>query len=134
MGVFSPLSVFLHSEIGQISPRFGAVSLLNCTENLEKKEKSTGENSKKNPLETAQRNCRFLSLVMVERVLKNNKVFWGFPKLSGTESRSARFPESRAWKRQKLCSEKQIIKLNRSKVESRKIDSESLSESHLVNA
>ena len=34
----------------------------------QKGNKSTGENSK-NPVETAPRNCRFLSLVVVERAL-----------------------------------------------------------------
>ena len=29
---------FVHPEIGQFSPHFGPISLLNCTENLEKKE------------------------------------------------------------------------------------------------
>ena len=37
-GTESPL------EIGQFSPHFGAISLLNYTENMENKEKSTGEN------------------------------------------------------------------------------------------
>ena len=46
------------------------------------------------------------------------------------ESRIARFPESRAWNRQKFRSEKQKHEPNRSKVESQKIDSESPSESH----
>ena len=46
------------------------------------------------------------------------------------ESRIARFPELRAWNRQKFRSEKQKNEPNRSKVKSRKIDSESQSESH----
>ena len=41
------LRFFLRLEIGQFSPHFGASSLLNCTVNLEKREKSTGENSKR---------------------------------------------------------------------------------------
>ena len=50
------LRFFLCPEIGQFSPHFGAISLLNCTENLEKGEtnplektpqKSSGENSPK---------------------------------------------------------------------------------------
>ena len=53
--------------------------------------------------------------------------------LSGTESRIARFPESRAWNRQKVCSEKPKNESNRSKVESQKIDSESPSESHPIS-
>ena len=50
------------------------------------------------------------------------------------ESRIARFPESRTWNRQKFRSEKQNNESNRSKGESRKIDSESPSESLLINA
>ena len=50
------------------------------------------------------------------------------------ESRTARFPESRAWNRQRFHSEKQKNESNRSRVESRKIDSESPSESHPINA
>ena len=34
-------------------------------------------------------------------------IFHNYPALSGTESRIARFPESRAWNRQKFRSEKQ---------------------------
>ena len=61
--------LFLHPEIGQLSPHFGAISLLNCAENpAEKGEKSTGESSK-HPVEQLPRNWRFLSLVVVERVL-----------------------------------------------------------------
>ena len=63
------LRIFLRPEIGPFSPHHGAIPLLNYTKNLEKKEKSTGENSK-NPVETAPRNCRFLSLVVVERALE----------------------------------------------------------------
>ena len=63
------LRFVLRPEIGQFSPHFGAISVLNYTENPEKHEKkSTGDNSK-NPVETAPRNCRFLSLVVVEQVL-----------------------------------------------------------------
>ena len=48
---------------------FGVICLLNYTVNLEKRERtSTGENSR-NPVETARRNCRFLSCVVVEHVL-----------------------------------------------------------------
>ena len=50
------------------------------------------------------------------------------------ESRIARFPESRARNRQESSTEKQKNELNRSKVESQKIDSESPSESQLTNA
>ena len=35
------------------------------------KKKTTGEKNLRNPVETAPRNCRFLSLVVVERVLSN---------------------------------------------------------------
>ena len=41
------LRLFLRPENGQFSPHFGAISLLNCKENLEKKEK--------NPLEKIQK-------------------------------------------------------------------------------
>ena len=54
--------------------------------------------------------------------------------LSGTGSRIARFPESRAWNRQKFRSEKQKYESNRSKVASQKTDSESPSESQPINA
>ena len=71
------LRLFLCLEIGQFSPHFGAISLLIYTVNLEKSEKkSTGENSKKS-VETAPRNCRFLSLVVVERVLNLRGGVWG---------------------------------------------------------
>ena len=63
------LRFLLRPEIGRFSPHFGAISLLNCTMNLEKSEKNQLENFQKNPVETAPRNCRFLSLVVVERVL-----------------------------------------------------------------
>ena len=52
-------------EIGQYFPHFGLISLLNCTENPKKHEESPLEKIQKNPVETAPRNCRFLSLVMV---------------------------------------------------------------------
>ena len=48
--------------------------------------------------------------------------------------RIARFPESRAWNRQKFRSEKHNNESNRSKLESQKIDSESPSKSHPINA
>ena len=41
------LRIFLCSGIGQFSPHVGAISLLNCTENLEKQDK--------NPLEKIQK-------------------------------------------------------------------------------
>ena len=67
------LRLFLCPDITQISPHFWAISLPKCTANLEKKvKKSTGENSK-NPVEKIPRNCRFLSLVVVERVLKRKQ-------------------------------------------------------------
>ena len=40
-----------------------------------RRQRSTRENSK-NPAETAPRNCRFLSLVVVERVLKHVQTYW----------------------------------------------------------
>ena len=46
------------------------ISLLNCTVNLEKRAKYPLEKiHKKKPVETAPRNCRFLSLVVLARVL-----------------------------------------------------------------
>ena len=55
--------------------------------------------------------------------------------LSGTESsRTARFPESRARTRQKFCSKEHKNEWNRHEMESRKINSESLFESHHINA
>ena len=50
-------------------PHFWAISLLNYTENQEKQETYPLEKILKNPVETAPRNCRFLSLVVVEGVL-----------------------------------------------------------------
>ena len=46
--------------------RLKGLVLLNYTENLGKKQKISGEP----PVEMAPRNCRFLSLVVVERVLR----------------------------------------------------------------
>ena len=66
------LRFFLRPEIGQYSPYFGAISLRNYTVNPEKKGKIHWRNSKKS-VETAPRNCRFLSLVVVERVLINSE-------------------------------------------------------------
>ena len=50
------------------------------------------------------------------------------PGLSGTESRisNCKIPESQAWNRQNFCSEMHKSELNRHKVESRKINLESL--------
>ena len=50
------------------------------------------------------------------------------------ESRIARFPESPAWNRQKFRSEKNKNQSKCNKLESRKIDSESPSELHPINA
>ena len=59
---------FFRPEIGQFSPHFGAISLLNSTVNLEKGEtnpldkregKNPLEKTPKTPVETATRNCRF---------------------------------------------------------------------------
>ena len=53
------LHIFLCPEIGQFSPDFGAISLLNYTEDQEKKwQKSTGENSKDSK-DRIPWNCRF---------------------------------------------------------------------------
>ena len=59
---------FFRPEIGQFSPYFAAISLLNYRVNMEKREKSHWWFSNY-PVETATRNCRFLSLVVVECVL-----------------------------------------------------------------
>ena len=63
------------------------------------------------------------------------EAFWVMfcPDLSGTESRIANrtIPRIAGRNRQKFHSEKQNIEPNRSKVASRKTDSESSSESHL---
>ena len=52
-------------DFSLLSPDFRGLVLLNYTQILEKMEKSSGEA----PVETAPRNCRFLSLVVVELVL-----------------------------------------------------------------
>ena len=61
------LHFFLRPDIGQFSPHLGAISLPNYTRNLEKGENPLGKS--KNPVATVPRDCRFLSLVGVERVL-----------------------------------------------------------------
>ena len=79
------LRFFLCPEIGQFSPHSGAISLLNYTETPgERGKTSTGENSKTNPVETAPRDCRFLSLVMVERALIHT-FYVMMPKISPSE-------------------------------------------------
>ena len=66
---FSPLNFSL------LSPGFRGLVLLNRTSELEKKQKkSSGEP----PVETAPRNCRFLSLVVVELVLTHAHKIPGF--------------------------------------------------------
>ena len=47
------LRCFIHPEIGQFSPHLGAISLLNCTYNLEKREKNPLEKFQINPVEAA---------------------------------------------------------------------------------
>ena len=68
---------FLRTEIGQFPPHFGVISLLTYTGDLENnKEKSTGEDRKKNPVDKNPQNCRFfLSLVVVKRVLSKHDLF-----------------------------------------------------------
>ena len=56
---------FLHWIFRYFLQIFRGLVLLNYTENLEKSKKSSGEP----PVETAPRNCRFLSLVVVGRAL-----------------------------------------------------------------
>ena len=53
---------------GQFSPHLQAI-FLNLTENLEKKEKNPLKKIQRSPVEMAPRNCRFLSLVVVKRIL-----------------------------------------------------------------
>ena len=61
---------FLPLEIGPFSPHFGAISLLNYTVNLEKRENIHWRKGKKSSGDAAPK-CRFLSLVVVERLLIN---------------------------------------------------------------
>ena len=68
------LGIFLRPRIGQFSPRFGAISLLTYTENLEKLEKTTGKN--KNPIEKTPK-LQVLSLVVgtqtpISRIFRAN--------------------------------------------------------------
>ena len=60
--------MLLRSDLWQFALHFVAISLPNTTETPVKKEICTGENTK-DSVEIAPRNCRFLSLVVVERVL-----------------------------------------------------------------
>ena len=60
---------FSARQSGNFLTHFGAVYLLNCTANLEKKDKNPLEKTQKNSMETAPRKCRFLSLVVVDRAL-----------------------------------------------------------------
>ena len=58
---------------------FWGAFLLDYTETLERREKNPLEReNSKSPVETAPRNCRFLSLVMVERVLSCNALCWAW--------------------------------------------------------
>ena len=67
---------FLRVEISRFSPDLGGMSLLNCTEKLENRN-SNGENFPKNPVKTALRDCQFLSLHIVKRVLLDLLLVWG---------------------------------------------------------
>ena len=67
------LRFFLRPKIGRFSPYFGVISSLNYTEHLEKREKIRWRKFK-NLVETAPRDCRFLSFVVVERALSNCNV------------------------------------------------------------
>ena len=62
------LRLFLRLEIGQFSPYFGAISLLDCTENLEKKDKIRLEKFKKSSGETSPK-LQICVPCGVERVL-----------------------------------------------------------------
>ena len=70
---FSPLDVLL------LSPDFRGLVLLIAHKYWRKSKKSSGEP----PVETAPRNCRFLSLVVVELVLKFFDIFYGRLEISG---------------------------------------------------
>ena len=59
---------FLRAEIGQFSPHFGGISLLNCTVSLENRQKIDRSKSRKIRGD-GSRNCRFLSLAVFERLL-----------------------------------------------------------------
>ena len=87
------LLVFLPPESGQIWGDFLAKL---HHKNMEKKGKSTGENSEtKNPVETAPRNCRFLSLVVAERVLRTHpgvKIPKTGKRVSGSKTSGTHFP------------------------------------------
>ena len=82
-----------------------------------------------------------MSYVQVSSSPFCTRPFWRMPRsrvlnlaAQNCESRIARFPESRGWSRQNFRSKKPKNESNRSKVESRKIDSEAPSESHPINA
>ena len=61
-------AVFLRPEIGQFSPHPSGHFLTKLHRKPGEKGKKPLEKIQKNPEETAPRNCRFLSLVVVERV------------------------------------------------------------------
>ena len=64
----------------QFSPRLGVISLLNYLEAWRRR-KNNRRILKKNPVETLPRNCGFLSLIVVERVLILSPP--DFPEISG---------------------------------------------------
>ena len=71
------LAAYLGSRVlpkaGIHSLHLGAISFLNYTENLERKERIHWRRLQKS-VETVPRNCRFLSLVVVERVLRYTRI------------------------------------------------------------
>ena len=69
-------TLFLRLVIGQFSPQFGAISLLNYAEPREKGKNPLEKKIQNNPEETAPpppKNCRSLSLVVVECVMTIGK-------------------------------------------------------------
>ena len=80
------LRFFLRPEIGQFFPHFGAISLLNYTVNLEKRENNPLENAKKSSGDGAPKSqisvpCRGWTCPDVSRVPKTSlrlefEIFW----------------------------------------------------------
>ena len=105
------LRLFLRPEIGQFSPHFGAISLLNCTQDLEKKEKNPLEKIQKVHSGETSRKLR-ISVPCRGRTCPGlNVYFWGdhvylweikaYLRLRGLgnfgRSKSFLFPKGRSW-------------------------------------
>ena len=73
-GFYAFKDFFLRLEIGQFSPSFELVSVQNFHSEPGEKGENPLEKTQKNPVETAHRNCRFLSLVVVDVLIKDVKV------------------------------------------------------------